>query len=308
MRPKDFNIARRFDLALRSFDAQARPLPGIRHPPNREAFLEQLLESIHRINYATLISTRSVSPLRADPSSNLFYPLKAAILWKRRGQLDEAFWFVFLFVHFGKNARTGFALARQIYGALGKGPHWTWDRVSADPHAFRSWLAANRGRITGSFGNHRKYESLDANSPNGTGEAVESYVRWISTFGGHGNLILTARREAGEDSKLMFDWLYRSMGAVARFGRTAKFDFLTMVAKIGLAPIEPGSTYMEGATGPFAGACLLFGGRRTTRYSRADLDAWLVELGNHLGVGMQALEDSLCNWQKSPDRFVAFRG
>jgi hypothetical protein len=27
-----------------------------------------------------------------------------------------------------------------------------------------------------------------------------------------------------------------------------------------------------------------------------------------LGVGMQAMEDALCNWQKSPRRFVHFKG
>jgi len=27
-----------------------------------------------------------------------------------------------------------------------------------------------------------------------------------------------------------------------------------------------------------------------------------------LNVGMQVLEDSLCNWQKSPRQFVHFRG
>jgi len=54
------------------------------------------------------------------------------------------------------------------------------------------------------------------------------------------------------------------MNDVERFGRTAKFDYLTMVGKLGLAAIEPGSTYMQGATGPLKGARLLFGGRATS--------------------------------------------
>ena len=32
-----------------------------------------------------------------------------------------------------------------------------------------------------------------------------------------------------------------------------------------------------------------------------------MELGADLGVGMQVLEDALCNWQKSPDRFTPSR-
>lgn len=99
------------------------------------------------------------------------------------------------------------------------------------------------------------------------------------------------------------------MVAVASFGRTGQFDYLTMLAKLDLAEIEPGSTYMTGATGPLAGAHLLFGTNSVTATPR-QLDGWLVELEATLGVemGMQILEDSLCNWQKSPAQFVPFRG
>ena len=61
---------------------------------------------------------------------------------------------------------------------------------------------------------------------------------------------------------------------------------------------------MQGSTGPLKGARLLFGENATS----AALDPRLVELGAELGVGMQVIEDALCNWQKSPDRFVPFRG
>lgn len=95
---------------------------------------------------------------------------------------------------------------------------------------------------------------------------------------------------------------------VFRFGRTAKFDYLTMLAKIGLVKIEADSAYMGAATGPVDGARLLFTGASTTDISRNDLDKWLLDLDLHLQVGMQVLEDSLCNWQKSPSEFKAFRG
>jgi hypothetical protein len=94
------------------------------------------------------------------------------------------------------------------------------------------------------------------------------------------------------------------MDAVARFGRTARFDYLTMLGKLGLAAIQPGSTYMEGATGPARGARLLFG----VDASQRTLDQWVVQLGSILSLGMQEMEDSLCNWQKSPAVFRRFRG
>lgn len=93
------------------------------------------------------------------------------------------------------------------------------------------------------------------------------------------------------------------MRAVARFGRTARFDYLTMLGKLGLAAIEPAFAYLENSTGPIRGARLLFGADETA----AIPERWLVELDAKLSVGMQVLEDALCNWQKSPARFVPFR-
>jgi hypothetical protein len=113
-----------------------------------------------------------------------------------------------------------------------------------------------------------------------------------------------ALRQVDGDPRGALDLLYHSMRAVVRFGRLARFDYLTMVGKLGLAPIEPGSAYMEGSTGPVRGAQLLFG----VHARAADLDAWLVELDGQLNVGMQVLEDALCNWQKSPESFRPFRG
>ena len=121
-------------------------------------------------------------------------------------------------------------------------------------------------------------------------------------------LVNEALEKSGRDSKKTFDYLYESMAAVKRFGRTARFDFLTMVGKLTLANIEPRTTYMEGATGPFAGGCLLFSGSNTRRFERPVLEELLVELGTELSVGMQVLEDALCNWQKEPGRFRRFRG
>ncbi|MGH9895455.1 MAG: hypothetical protein ACREA0_26415, partial [bacterium] len=239
------------------------------------------------------------------------------VLRQRQGQIDEAFWLVFLSVYFGKNRRTGWRLARDVYGGFGSGL-WDWVRISSRPEDFRQWLAAHQATLRGGdgiarrFGNHRKYESLDASSPKGPcpAAAFESYVRWVAPPRTHQMLIQEAQRQVGGNPRQAFDHLYRSM-AVASFGRTAKFDYLTMIGKLGLAPIEPGATYMHGATGPLSGARLLFGGRTTAPLRASDLEAWLVELEAHLRLGthgMQVLEDALCNWQKSPRTFVPFRG
>lgn len=313
MKPKDIQLARRIEEGLIAYNRDQRRLLGIRSKPCRVAFIEQVLESLHRVAYPSVIACRDISPERANPNSPLFDPLRAAIFKHRAGQVDEAFWFIFLFVHFGKHLRTKWRLAKDVYGCLGQGAPWTWARVSANPRGFREWLADNRAILTGDgvarhFGNHRKYESLDGWSRNGTGEAVETYVQWIGPTRTHQQLIQAAQAIAGNDPRRLFHHLYITMNQVTRFGRTAKFDYLTMLGKLRFAPIEPGSTYMDGATGPFSGARLLFGGSINADFERAELDGWLVELGGQLQLGMQVLEDSLCNWQKNPSRFIAYRG
>ena len=95
------------------------------------------------------------------------------------------------------------------------------------------------------------------------------------------------------------------MEVVASFGRVARFDYLTMIGKLGIADISPGSTYLSGSTGPLLGARLLFG---NSTLSHSVLNSYLNDLGMHINVGMQVLEDALCNWQKSPDVFKPFRG
>ena len=308
MRPRDRVRGQQLHQALVEYGRDIRRLAGLNTVPCRTAFVEQLLESIHRVEYVQRLAERDISPNRADPNSDLFDPLKGAIIQVRNGQIDEAFWLVFLSVHFGKNLRTGWLLTREIYGMLGAGNRWDWARTSTEPDTFRTWLAENRNRIRGRFGNHRKYASLDPDSGTGTAAVIGSYVRWIQPPRTHETFIVECQQRVGHDRRILFQHLYDSLNAVTYFGRMAKFDFLTMLGKLNLAPIEPGSIYMDGATGPFTGARLLFGGTKDAPIARSMLDPWCVQLGAQLDVGMQVLEDALCNWQKSPNKFIPFRG
>ncbi len=298
--------------SIRNFSRVRHPLPGVESEANCNALCKQLVSSIHRIKYIHRIRERDISPTRIDPKSEFFDPIKAAIFHHREGNLEEAFWLVFLSVHFGKHKRDGWRLTRDVYGRLGDNRHWNWSNVSSNPQSFRRWLGKNQNTLkTGiprRFGNHRKYESLDAWSEAGTGRIIETYITWVKSFGSHLKLLESARGNTDNDSGRIFDNLYKSMSAVHRFGRTARFDYLTMIGKIGLVEIEPRSAYMQGSTGPLKGARLLFGGIPNADLSRTDLDQRLIELGDYINVGMQVLEDALCNWQKRPGSFVAFRG
>lgn len=309
MRPGDQKDAAALQDALTAFDGRVHALPGIKSPNRRQALIEQMIESVRRVRYIGVLKDRKISAACADPRNDCFDPLKAAILHQHNGDTDEAFWLVFMFVHFGKHARGGWRYIREIYGRFGEGGLWDWASTSADVDSFRDWLHVHteklrRTNAPGGFGNHRKYESLDAQSDNGTGAVVESYVKWVAPPRTHAVLIADTLKQAGNDPSKAFACLYGSMDALKRFGRTARFDYLTMVGKLGLAKIAPGSPYMVGATGPLKGAALLF----KVAGPPTRLDDLTRELGNYLGLGMQVMEDSLCNWQKSPTKFKPFRG
>ena len=296
----------KIESSLLDFDKNCKNIPGIHDHRYRECFIYQLIDSIRRIEYVHTFYERGISPLRADPTSDLFDPLKAAALHAQKGNHDEACWLVFLATHFGKHIRKGWILTSVVYGALGN--HlWDWKTSSLDSQKISDWISNNSEAIldvTGSncFSNHRKYESLKT-----TPKAIKSYIDWINSNNSHRDLIRISHDKVGQNPHDVFDYLYHDM-KVYRFGRLGKFDYLTMIGKLGLAPISPGKTYMTGATGPRPGAQLLFTGNTDKAIPPVKLDVWLSELGEKCDLTMQALEDALCNWQKSPEQYVLFRG
>lgn len=307
MRPEDIQLTNDLTGKLDSFQATI-PMLGIQDNASRDCLVRQMVDSVRRIRYVTVVKDKNHDNTVCDPASNAFDPIKAAARYKQNGNIDEAAWLVFLSTHFGRNGRTKWQLVRNVYGALGQQANWTWNNIQGNVQGFRNWLSQNEDAVktNAKFGNHRKYESINALQNNGTGQAIATYVNWITASGDHTQFFNTTLANCNNDSRLAFSTLYNGMHPVARFGRTARFDYLTMLGKLELAQIEPDSTYMDGATGPYDGAKLLFGSTQ----SRDTFNQWLSSLEIHLGMyfGMQILEDSLCNWQKSPTNYVYFGG
>jgi len=274
MRPKDQAEAARINAALTSFHNTKRPLPGIQDAARRAVFLEQLFESIHRVRYITRgVLERELDVRRANPASDLFDPIKGAAIRAKQGQHDEACWLVFLSVHFGRHRWHGWQYARDVYGALGNGSRWDWVRIRTEPEAFRRWLAANQGTLgqKGSgriFGSHRKYQSIDAMKPNGTGSAFVSYVNWVHPPRTHAGLMENAVDQVGNDPRELFGLLYQNMDSVASFGRTAKFDYLTMLGKLGLAPHHAGKSLSGRGDRPTEGCQVIVVGRNNSNRSK----------------------------------------
>jgi hypothetical protein len=138
------------------------------------------------------------------------------------------------------------------------------------------------------------------------GQAVNSYVAWVGAAG-HQRLFANVVVKTGNDPHVIFDTLYRQLPIIT-FGRLAKFDYLAMIGRYGIAPCEAGAAYLDGATGPARGARLLFDGQSDGSSTNLSLQRELDDLDTHLSVGMQVIEDALCNWQKSPTVFEHFKG
>jgi hypothetical protein len=296
---------RRIATALQDHALRVCPLPGIVNPDAVETLALQFVASLRREAYYRLIQGRPISAHRADPNGSSFDAERAVAYHVQCGNNDEASWLIFLMTHFAKPADSGWRRLQDVYGMLGGGV-WDWATVSANPAAFTAWLAANWQRVRGKFGNHRKYESLRPDASRSMGTVVNSYVAWVGV-GGHRRLFADVVHRVGNHPHTIFDALYQDLSIVS-FGRLAKFDYLSMISRYGLAPIEADSAYLDGATGPTKGAHLLFDGRRDGPSTNKDLQTLIDALDRDLGVGMHVMEDALCNWQKNPLQFKHFKG
>lgn len=284
------------------------PLPGIAAQAEQDCFAKQLVDSIRRIQYVRIIRNKINTPSCINPNLTGFNPIKAAAFHCANGNPEEASWLVFLLTHFGKNKTSGWQLIKDVYGTTGASI-FDWQQACQAPQALGIWIDNNEGQLKangGNFGNHRKYQSLDVNH---TGRTISSYIEWIGPANSH--LVKFLQLEPDQnDPQIRFSAFYNSMSQVYGFGRTAVFDYLTMMGKLQLIDLEPDSVYMTGATGPFTGGQLLFTGSTVATITRPQLDQMLSTLNQHLGIpfGMQVLEDAICNWQKSPNRYIYFSG
>lgn len=296
---------------LSRYSREVHQLYGIEEPSYKVGFIKQLQNSIQNVEFVSKIASSKLSPEVIDYNSDSFDPRKGAVYFHRRGKTDDTGWMVFFAIHFGENESESdsWRLPREIYGKLGEQGCWDWTQTSKDTGSFREWLLGHENQETFlekcfKFGNHRKYQSLKDTARTGTGAAFESYVNWARD-GGHERLFGVDHNEFEEDPRERFKQLFQSLNrSVVSFGRTACFDYLTLVRNLKLANIEPNSPYLHGATGPLTGAQLLFfgeGGGTRSSLLKTTMDDLLVRLGDeYLGVSMDVIEDALCNWQKNP--------
>lgn len=287
------------------FSREIDELPGIRSSSALTTISLQFVASLRRERYYMAIQEMPISARRADPNDVKFDAERAVAFHMQHRSFNEAAWLVFLMTHFARPSDSGWLRLKDVYGKLGQGI-WDWQSICADPAAFEHWLRLHWGQIRGKFGNHRKYETLRPGARRSTAAVVQSYVQWVGGADQQ-EKFATIVRDAGNNPHAIFDEFYRQFNVVS-FGRLAKFDFLSLLGRYGIVPMDAGSAYLSGATGPLKGARLLFDTPTGSQSSPDSLQLKLSQLDAELNVTMKVMEDALCNWQKSPTRFVHFRG
>lgn len=295
------DIKDRLDLYRSTVD-----LPGLDNPQAEKNFIGQFIDSHKRIEYIRVLRNRDLDEERKNPKSTLYDPLRAAILFSREGNNNEAVWNLLLYVHFGKNLKSNYGLCKAVYGKLGDEEIWDWVNINMDLNGFKLWLDENIAEIKshGAFGNHRKYQSLKIDAKSGTYQTFESFLSIVDHD--FDNFINSIPLSIRENKNLFFNYLFTRFVNIVGFGRLAVFDFLCMIGKVGIVDIEPEHPYL-GNSGPVDGTKLLFDSDSKIK----DLNDYLTDLGRSFSnypFVMQILEDCVCNWQKSPTRYKLFRG
>ncbi|HAV4461393.1 TPA: hypothetical protein JIR21_09770 [Acinetobacter baumannii] len=284
------------DLAIKinDFSQNIRHIPATAFPLEIDVLSRQLVDSINRVKYFQLIQSRPIDVKRTDPNNFLFDPLRSIIYLKNRN-LDEAFWLAFLTIHFGENYHSKWKLTKNFYNNLGQTPQLTWANVSSDPTLIDNWVSRYYSSgIKLKFGNHRKYESFSQLKL-----VIDSYIQLVNNSGGHQQLF---KPKPNEQPKEQFKRLFKEL-KFYRFARLGLFDYLSLIYKTQLAPIQADSCHIKGSTGPKNGAKRLFG-----QQTNGKLDQLSIQLADHLGIGYQEFEDAICNWQKSPDKYSPYTG
>ncbi len=272
--------------------------PGISSADRRQLFADELAASLRHIGAPRAVA-REPLPRDWDDLRGLAWEAWRAIVGcSRAGDNEEATWLAVVVTHLARLDDTPdpWASVRAVYSGFGEEP-LAWNRVICEPGLIRSTClkhAEECGQLR--FGNHRKFESPRPDHRGGIPAVLESYVEGIRRLADGSQVELFGTRSGSPTRD--FDRLMGELQFIRRFGRTARFDLLTLFGNLGVYELEPGDIYLTGATGPLRGAMAMFGIVPRTRADLAVLGAGARRLAQELGVPLQAVEDALCNWQK----------
>ena len=170
-------------------------------------------------------------------------------------------------------------------------PLLSWATMTANPQVIVEWVRECQShQISFKFGKHRKYESIKQ-----LPQVVDSYGHWLADIGGVANLTNGGIQQDLSAEQRFAHW-YKTL-SIYRFGRLAKFEFLSLLGYLKVLVIKADHCYLTKATGPKRGAKLLFGHYTTD----PQLERLAVQTAEAIGIDYAVFEAALCHWQASPN-------
>lgn len=258
----------------------------------------QMIDSIGRVNIFRVYLERA----RKAESENLsyFHTSNPFTLAQRSSlTLETRVWHSYVATYFGKSNSSKWNLFNKAT-FRDDNSLITLEYISENREEYFDYLRSLNFFENGNFSNHRKYtkKSLDG----------EKGVLYSFDF------VLDNLPLYTPDEIVPFDEIYRNALSIPNFGRMAAFDFTCNLCKCGLNVEEPESMYQSYSTGPLEALndFLILSGvdnaPKSLQISIGDELLRWFETNSDIYMLAQVLEDTICNWQKSPNSHTRYFG
>lgn len=263
-----------------------------------ETLALQTLDSIKRIQIYESYRERAQN---ADNDSLSYYHTYIPFILTQRKtiSLENKIWFLYLATYFGKSRKSKWDLFRRA-SFDSNNELLSVEGILSNRKNYFDYLKSIDFFKDADFSNHRKFiaKRLEGNKGfiNSSNYVLDNLSKFLFT------------------SFVSFDEVYCRSHKIPNFGRMAAFDFTSSLCKCELKVKEPESMYLKNSTGPLVGLgyfLKMANGKNITKANKVkfgnELLEWFLKNSDIFMVA-QVLEDSICNWQKSPKSYMRYFG
>ncbi len=258
----------------------------------------QMIDSIRRISiyraYYNQADKAESSELPYHHTSNPFKLCQRESL-----TLDSKIWYIYIATYFGKSNKSGWNLFKKA-SFYEDGNLIDLDSIINNREEYFDYLRSLDFFEKSNYSNHRKF----------TKKALDGDKGFLNSA----NYFLDNLSEFSSEEVIEFDTVYKKALLIPNFGRMAAFDFTSSLCKCNLNVAPPISMYHKASTGPLKALkeLLIQSGtdnptkKAQIRFGDNLLD-WFVD-NSDIEIVAQVLEDTICNWQKSPHIYRRYFG
>ena len=266
--------------------------------PIIDCLSRQMIDSIRRVlifrTYLERAEKAEIENLPYFHTSNPFTLAQRSSL-----SLDSRIWHNYVATYFGKSNKSKWMLFNRATFREDKSLI-TFEDILDNPEEYFEYLRSISFFDNSSYSNHRKYTKKSLEGDKGVFLSFYYVMENIHLF--------------KAETVSAFDVIYRNSLSIPNFGRMAAFDFSCNLCKCGLNVLEPESMYQRYSTGPLSALRNLLTLADVPNPDKNfqvsfgdDLLTWFDDNSN-IYMLAQVLEDTICNWQKSPLNHIRYFG